>query len=66
MFSENTIHNAFVKVYMIEDCNANDLILACNIFEAKFESELIPFPSRHINVKDVNSVTESFCAIPVM
>ena len=20
MFSENTIHNAFVKVYMIEDC----------------------------------------------
>ena len=65
MFSENTIHNAFVKVYMIEDCSANDLILACNIFEVKFESEL-PFPSRHINVKDVNSVTDSFCAIPVM
>ena len=51
---------------MIEDCNANDLILACNIFEVKFESELIPSPTRHINVKDVNSVTDSFCAIPVM
>ena len=51
---------------MIEDCIANDLILAGNIFEVNFESELIPFPSRHINVKDVKSVTESFCAIPVM
>ena len=50
MFSENTIHNAFVKVYMIEDCSANDHFLACNIVEVKFESELAPFPRRHINL----------------
>ena len=66
MFSENTIHNAFVKVYMIEDCSAYDHFLACNIFEVKFESEQIPFSSRHINVKDVNSVIDNSCAIPVM
>ena len=51
---------------MIEDCSAYDHFLACNIFEVKFESEQIPFSSRHINVKDVNSVIDNSCAIPVM
>jgi len=51
---------------MIEDCSANTHFLACNIFEVEIKSELAPFPSRHINLEDVNSVTDNFCAIPVM